>query len=276
MEWRKLLSALVIGGCLFGLAPVFAAEPGPRWGMVDYRLLLLAHPLMARYDHGTRRFAETVSGFVIHAEAMIETLNARLKALLEKKKGLEKKAKPLLLKGGDSGAPFSEYGLFWRQKRFLDDEIQVVQDAIASASLQRSYDAGRTSESSMVPMLNTMNDWILEVTRDLRKKHNLRAVLDVSAFTGKNALIRRYTAEQTDIFIPGVNPNLHWELWKGNPVPREAALVWVKKVREGLPRLVPAVTEFPIRAGVADLRQEAFELLRAYAAPSFLAKEEKR
>lgn len=224
-------------------------------GFVDFRLLLLEHPLMKRFDPTSRRFLKTVSAFAPDLEAHRQACSEELQEVRSRLKTLETEARPLLRGGGASAR--EAYSAYWKKRAFLQDEEAVLQNAVASAAMTGNYHIGMTSEDSLIPIVTLINRHLRDLVEEVKARNRLDLVLDISGF-----------APETGLFtVPAIRvENQHWLLWDGKPLTRELLLAWREQAWSSIPGL--ASGKSPILAGALDLRVQAVELLRTWSNPS--------
>jgi len=256
------LNLVVLAVFLLNLSGILWAKEKPfqpKFGIVDFRLLVLAHPLILKFDPQIKRFKDTCSDFVYDKARTRVELEEKAKQTLKKVEELDKITKPILQKGGAMAKEV--YSLYWRKRKYLQSEFEIYKKALETVAVDGNYHEGRTFESTVLPVVEEITKFVRDVVEDLKKKYNLLSILDVSVFGEKIP-----DGEETPFVIPS---NLHWEIWKGSPVSSADFAKWKNSLPLSGERTVPNFPVFPIRGGALDLRKEAVELLQSYCNPKF-------
>lgn len=228
----------------------------PAFGVVDYRLLLMAHPIFQNYDPEIRRFKDTASAFVGDKEATLKDLTEKAAELGKQIETLGQKGKKFLQ--NQSRRAKEAYSLYWKKRKFLEMQLEIIQKAIETVKIDGNYNQGRTSESTVVPVVQAIHESIMGICQDLKEKHGLTAIIDVSSLVQKIP----------DFPGPMIPTNLHRKFWEGQPVSPTEFKTWRRSCDRYIPLHFPDLSSFPLRGGFIDLRDEAASLLKTYADPS--------
>lgn len=180
--------------------PIAQAEPF----MVDTRLMLLAHPLFAKFDHATARFRGTSSEFVDGGQEGVDRLIAEIRRLdawlLASPKHLQEKLKNVPVP--DRAAAERA---FLTEKREAEAQLAMLQIRAYNARLVPGR-PGVTPEASTMPQINEIAADIRAVLRELKDKHKTDVIIDVAELLPIVAKPRATS--------PTLSANLHARLWK--------------------------------------------------------------
>lgn len=241
---RKLL--LIFAAVVVAL-PIVRAEPV----MVDTRLMLLAHPLFAKFDPETSRFRGTSSEFVNGGQEGVDKLIAEIRRLdawlLASPKHLQEKLKNVPLP--DRAAAERA---FLTEKREVEAQLAMLQIRAYNARLVPGR-PGVTPEASTMPQINEINADIRAVLRQLKETYKTDIIIDTAELLPIVAKPR--------VISPTLSANLHARVWKDPGIassPEFAAWLaeadswWAGKL--GLDASV-------IPVGASDARLEAIKLI---------------
>lgn len=241
---KKLL--LIFAAVTFAL-PIVRAEPI----MVDTRLMLLAHPLFAKFDPETARFRGTSSEFVGGGQEGVEGLIAEIRRLdawlLASPKHLQEKLKKVAVP--DRAAAERAFLL---EKREAEAKLAMLQIRAYNARLVPGR-PGVTPEASTMPQINEIAADIRAVLRQLKETHKTDVIIDTAELL---PIVAKPRATP-----PTLAANLHSRLWKDPGIASssefsawlvEADNWWAGKL--GLDASV-------IPVGASDARLEAIKLI---------------
>lgn len=253
----RRFSFFLISICLLCSCPLaygqekFRSAPA-KFGIVDFRMLLMAHPLMKKFIPEIRRFKDTASDFRPDKEARINELNEKIAAATQRLQTLEKLMKPTIQKGGEKAR--DTYSIYWKKRKFLENELDLLKTGLKETNIDGNYNSMFTSEQSLNHVIEIIVVFIHEIVEELRQKNGLIAILDVSCL------------EDPEDFLPSQpysQLNKHWEIWTSNSVKSEDIRAWRKSLdRNFFSRLFPKFRNFPFRAGFKDLRGDSLKTLK--------------
>ena len=260
--FKRTLSLTSLGLSLLFLFPGSALPAiDARFGSVDYRFLLAAHPMMGKFDVTTRRFAETVSTPLsdpIHAKL---ELTQKSKTLLAKMNKLDEAIKKIL-QTRDPKAK-EAYDLYWKKRRTMNEEYESVKSALESVGVQGNYHQGIPSQGNVLSVTMQINRTIRDVLTVLQKKYRLIAILDISEFRQNPPDI------SSEPLIPQFSSNPIWNLWQGRASSPEDWQGFKKFWKGYLQTSQQSRIQYPFHAGVVDLTQEAVTLIQKYSQAGF-------
>ncbi|HEY9069884.1 MAG TPA: hypothetical protein VIV61_06470 [Candidatus Ozemobacteraceae bacterium] len=241
------------------LSPAWAGEgTSPRFGVVDYKVLLDLHPLTRLYNPQTGRFDGTVSSPV--SDAAPAELAVRVDAIRKRMAELDAAAKPALARGGEAAA--REYEAYWKRRKVLQDELELAEAAGRKAALNGEYHEGMPTPDGMMDVCVRITGTISAVLSELQRRHGLAGIMNVSPLVPK-------------IWEDPIAPpllNLHWNVWYGKVADsRELAMI-ANSGAQFLRERFPERARMPFKAGVIDLTREAVRgMLEYHAAPGGVA-----
>ena len=227
-----------------------AALSQPRYGVVDYHLLLNLHPIMRQFNVQTGRFDGTNSSPV--SGQTPEELKTRLEALKKQMTSLDDRIKSRLSRGG-SGAT-QEYSRYWKRRQTLTEEHQLIREALLTGGLTGSLHEGVPSSETLMPICIKITQTILGILQDLQRRHGLEAIVNVGPLI--------LNAEPpSPLPIPF---NLHWKAWAGQGLSEPEIAALRASTKDLLQTLSPRRVAMPCKAGAKDLTAEAAKLLLDY------------
>ncbi len=224
------------------------------YGVVDVRVLLACHPLMAKFDAHSRRFRETASSALGDPDETRQHLEKKRNALQSELAQLDDQLKRILASGGDRAQ--SEYHAFWQKRSQLKEEYDLLESAREAASLQGNYVNGLPPPDTLMPIFMRISHSIRSVLRNLQTRYRLVAILDASA-------LQPETPPPGTLALPALPSNLHWNLWRGEPLGDGDIDAWMSGCRAHFAQLAPVRFARPDKAGARDLTLEALRELRA-------------
>ncbi|MBF0408296.1 MAG: hypothetical protein HQM10_13180 [Candidatus Riflebacteria bacterium] len=241
----------------------------PQYGFVDYRLLLMAHPLMMRFDGEINRFNESPSQFVINKEDSKISIEKKLADISKKMTELDNEIKPFLQ---ESKKPGKKYAKYWKKRKALQEEYDLSKIALKELSVEGNYHEGKTSNSSVLPVVELINSSLKEILEELRTEKGLSAIIDISPFIKANN-----TKRSEDFSFDGIpaNENLHFSIWNADKTNSGAKITsvqlheWASEKDSAICRYIPGYTFMPLRGGAKDLVIESFEAVKSRYNPSF-------
>ncbi|MBF0544235.1 MAG: hypothetical protein HQM08_07375 [Candidatus Riflebacteria bacterium] len=245
-----------------------AVHTQTKYGFVDYRMLLLAHPVMQRFDPETRRFADSPSAFVLNKDATRASLEQKLKKLTNQMKDLDEEIKPFLK---NNKKVTKKYEKYWSKRKALQEEFDLTKLSLSQLKIDGNYNEGRTSISSLVPVIELLNSSITEALNALKKKYELSAILDISSFVKPQSNTDELTLINSE--VPSYE-NLQRKIWNSEKITRNQLADWMKKIDPTIVRYAPDYPFLPIRAGAVDLVIEATNLIRSKTKPTFKGEED--
>ncbi|MFZ2961271.1 MAG: hypothetical protein WA705_30720 [Candidatus Ozemobacteraceae bacterium] len=239
---------------IFGSLIVSAAaqpSPAPRYGVVDYRVLLSCHPLMARFNPMTHRFNDSPSMPVGNPEDARKDVQTKQKEARARIQQLDEGIKSVVAKGG-AGVQ-EAYAQHWKKRQILNDEVEALEKTEQFVAVQGNYVEGVPPAEAMIPTLQIVNRGVGRILSDLQKRYGLVAVLDSSV------LLQGESNEDVSLDPP---MNVHWNLWGGGTLSQEDIQRWRHLVRGTYAALLPAGRRGPFKAGFIDLTAEAAGMIR--------------
>lgn len=236
----------------------FAIET-PVYGVVDYRILLAVHPMMAKLNPQTQRFEETVSSPFSNPEERKKSLEISANRILEKMKNLDSQIKKIISTPANNSK--DAYNTYWKKRNNLNLEYKLVCDALGKVTSTGDYSpSGLPEEETLVPILQVINGSIKDVLLQLQKKHKLVVILDSSIFFPS---LESISGEN------GPVANIHWNIWNNKPISSEEWKALKSSWNLKLSKIRPSVNKNPFKAGFKILTSEAVKLLKQQSEPSF-------
>ncbi|MBU1105616.1 MAG: hypothetical protein KKB51_03025 [Candidatus Riflebacteria bacterium] len=222
-------------------------------GFVDFRQLLLKHPIFREFDIKTRRFNNTASAWVGDLEEARKNYDAELEKLSEEQKMLTKQYS-LISASPQNGQNSVTARSIWEKLAVVNARRASLEKAKQATELRGNYLHGAgTGLESLVPIINAMSGDILAVARSLSAKYDNIPILDLSCFQSP---VPEPTPNRSILF-----QNTHATIWQANPDPKAIAL-WLAEFGRHLRNEYPQRFSHPFRYGVIDLRQEAVSAMR--------------
>lgn len=253
----SLIAIFVLSSVTFSLAQDKPRPMSPKFGFVDYRLLLMAHPLMKKFRPDIKRFRDTASDFVLDKNMRFAELDEKISSATLQLSRLETKMKPLIKSGGEKAR--TAYSLFWKKRTYLEREIELLKKTRAETNIDGNYISGRTSENTLNPVADHIVKTVQDIVEDLRQKHELVAVIDISCLEDPPRL------SQDQFNPPG---NKHWEIWSGSNISFSEISGWLNSMDDSFfSKSFPQFKLSPFRAGMLDLREEGVRLLLEITSP---------
>ncbi|HOY66501.1 MAG TPA: hypothetical protein PLP29_06400 [Candidatus Ozemobacteraceae bacterium] len=245
-RWIAVLFLLPLG-----VSSVWAGDEGkPRFGVVDYMVLLDLHPLTRLYNPQTGRFEGTVSSPVTGGGAA--DLATRIGEIRRRMVELDAAAKPVLARGGEAAS--REYDVYWKRRKALQDELELAEAAERKAGLSGEYHEGMPTPDGVMDVCVRITATIDAVLSELQRRHGLTGIMNV------RPLVPRIREEPA----PPPLPNLHWKVWYGQPVEPWELTALANAGERLLGERFPDRARKPFKAGVIDLTMEAVRGMLEY------------
>ncbi len=222
-------------------------------GFVDFRQLLLRHPVFRKFDVATRRFNSTSSTWVADLEEARANYDVELKKLAAEQEKLTDQYN-LLIKSSQPQKDSSTLKAIWEKLSMIKAEQAVIKDAKKATELKGNYLHGAgTGLESLIPLIGAISSDVLAVARSLSAKYDNIPILDLSCFQPP---VPEQAPNRSILF-----KNVHTMIWQTEPDPESFSL-WLKEFGRYLRQEHPQRFSHPFRHGVMDLRQEALSSMR--------------
>lgn len=220
-------------------------------GYVDYRQLLLSHPLIRNFDFKTRRFLNTPSAWVFDKKKVLKKYNDKLAKLTLEAKTLDKLYRSVF-KQKKSENKSNELFAIWHRK----SEIKLLEFYLKKAKL-----ACRTEEPYLYGAatgIETLSPIIQQISYDIKnsilalsRKYGNIPILDISSFS--------LTQGRQSYDFSLLYSNFHRSFWGKSNIKPEQLRLWLKSFRTFEINNYARGSFGPFVYGFKDLRQESIK-----------------
>ena len=239
-----------------GLFPALALLLGVTFGacaepvvFVDTRLMLLAHPLVQRFDPVARRFADTSSEPVSAGLAGLRNLESQRADLQRELDGLTPDYARRLNGAGPAERKRLEQELLRRQQE-MRSRIETLGRRMVEAKGVPEQ-PGLTTGRSILPQVQEIADSLRQSLMQIQTRRKAVVILDIAPLLPGNLL----RIDTQNLFS-----NRHFGFWRGGVSPTAENLEWIRNARSFLLR--EGISLPPIVAGAGDARLEAAQLMQ--------------